>query len=290
MTSSEQADGLLQTLGLSTVACTAVAVGVLGVAYGPGAVVARSHPIVFGGLMFAFGAVAATLLAVRRRSRRAGRVQHCDDTSSPVSQVEVVDDAAADTARAEAAFIASMSHELRTPLHALLGGAQALIEDGILTPRDMALVTAMTVEGERLLLLVNGSIERRQERSSPVSVESPPPLAVPGARHTGSLPCLSVDELPKEIVTQLERAAGICDFFLVTDLLGRLADHDAGLARRLRRYVDSFDYEGMTASLCRSVERRKAAARPTKSPIDVHAPEHLSATDLMFTPSSWHNE
>jgi PAS domain S-box-containing protein len=67
---------------------------------------------------------------------------------------------AADAAsRAKSAFLANMSHEIRTPMNAVLGYAQLLRRDPLLTVEQQHHVDVITRSGEHLLGLINDVLE-----------------------------------------------------------------------------------------------------------------------------------
>ena len=61
--------------------------------------------------------------------------------------------------RAKSAFVANMSHEIRTPLNAILGFAQILERDPLLTPRQAEHVHIISRSGSHLLRLINDILD-----------------------------------------------------------------------------------------------------------------------------------
>ncbi len=61
--------------------------------------------------------------------------------------------------RAKSSFLASMSHELRTPLNGILGYAQILSQDRVLTEKQLNGMTIIQRSGEYLLTLINDILD-----------------------------------------------------------------------------------------------------------------------------------
>jgi len=74
-------------------------------------------------------------------------------------QERVARRAAEEANRAKSIFVANMSHEIRTPLNAILGFAQVLGLDPLLTPRQIEHVRTIGRSGEHLLKLINDILE-----------------------------------------------------------------------------------------------------------------------------------
>ena len=67
---------------------------------------------------------------------------------------------AAETAnRAKSTFVANMSHEIRTPLNAIMGFAQVLERDPLLTQQQAGYVRTITQSGAHLLKLINDILD-----------------------------------------------------------------------------------------------------------------------------------
>ncbi|MEL7038850.1 MAG: PAS domain S-box protein [Cyanobacteria bacterium J06592_8] len=67
---------------------------------------------------------------------------------------------AADSAsRAKSEFLANMSHELRTPLNGILGYAQILKRDKIITPQQRKGLSVIQQSGSHLLMLINDILD-----------------------------------------------------------------------------------------------------------------------------------
>ena len=60
---------------------------------------------------------------------------------------------------AKSAFLSNMSHEIRTPMNAILGFAQVLERDPLLTPRQIEHVRIITRSGAHLLKLINDILD-----------------------------------------------------------------------------------------------------------------------------------
>lgn len=67
--------------------------------------------------------------------------------------------AAEKASQAKSAFVANMSHEIRTPLNAVLGFAQVLERDPLLTSRQVEHVTTIIRSGAHLLALINDILD-----------------------------------------------------------------------------------------------------------------------------------
>ena len=68
-------------------------------------------------------------------------------------------DAARAAGEAKSQFLARMSHELRTPLNGILGFAQVLLRDPMLSPDQREQVETLNEAGQHLLELVNGLLD-----------------------------------------------------------------------------------------------------------------------------------
>lgn len=61
--------------------------------------------------------------------------------------------------RTKSVFVANMSHEIRTPLNAIIGFAQLLLRDPLLTPRQQKDVETINRSGNNLLRLINDILD-----------------------------------------------------------------------------------------------------------------------------------
>ncbi|WP_052128574.1 PAS domain S-box protein [Neosynechococcus sphagnicola] len=73
---------------------------------------------------------------------------------------------------AKSEFLARMSHELRTPLNAVLGFAQLMQCEAILTPEQQEHLTIITRSGEHLLALINDVLEMSKIESGQITLNS----------------------------------------------------------------------------------------------------------------------
>ncbi|MEI8242532.1 MAG: PAS domain S-box protein [bacterium] len=80
---------------------------------------------------------------------------HIDITERKQAEALRLSKEAADAAsRAKSTFLAHMSHEIRTPLNAILGFAQLLLRDPVITIRQRQQIETINRSGEHLLALV----------------------------------------------------------------------------------------------------------------------------------------
>ncbi len=87
---------------------------------------------------------------------------HIDDITErkrAEEQVARARDAAEAANRAKSAFLANMSHEFRTPLNVVLGFAQMMRRDPMLSPQQLDNLDVITRSGEHLLSLINDVLE-----------------------------------------------------------------------------------------------------------------------------------
>jgi signal transduction histidine kinase len=93
---------------------------------------------------------------------------------------------------AKSAFLAAMSHEIRTPLNGVLGMAQSLVNDGLLTDQREK-VDVILESGKTLTALLNDILSQdrsRQDKSRPGfdlhHAGAPAARSNPGGRRTFS--------------------------------------------------------------------------------------------------------
>ncbi|MFL9886956.1 ATP-binding protein [Paraburkholderia agricolaris] len=73
--------------------------------------------------------------------------------------------------RAKGEFLANMSHELRTPLNGILGYAQILARDALLSERQRERVEAIRKSGEHLLTLIEDTLDFARIEAGKLRVE-----------------------------------------------------------------------------------------------------------------------
>ncbi|MDX2254288.1 MAG: GAF domain-containing protein [Pseudanabaenaceae cyanobacterium bins.39] len=85
-------------------------------------------------------------------------------------QLQKAKEGADAASKAKSDFLAHMSHELRTPLNSVLGFAQVLMRDDLLTPQQREHVGIITRSGEHLLTLLNDVLEMSKIESGMIEL------------------------------------------------------------------------------------------------------------------------
>ncbi len=98
---------------------------------------------------------------VRERTVELGRAQ--DELRSAKETAE-------SSNRAKSAFLANMSHEIRTPMNAILGFAQIMERDPLLTAQQREYVGTIRRSGEHLLDVINDILEMSKIEAGRVSL------------------------------------------------------------------------------------------------------------------------
>jgi PAS domain S-box-containing protein len=75
---------------------------------------------------------------------------------------------------AKSAFLANMSHEIRTPMNAILGFAQILERDALLSEAHRRAVTSLIRSGEHLLVLLNDVLDMSKVEAGRIDLDEHP--------------------------------------------------------------------------------------------------------------------
>ena len=106
------------------------------------------------------------------RQMLVGVIRDITDYKLYLAAREAALDEAKRLARLRSEFLAQMSHELRTPLNGILGYAQILGRDKMLTERQLAGIEVIRQSGEHLLTLVNDILDFSKIDAGKMDIES----------------------------------------------------------------------------------------------------------------------
>jgi signal transduction histidine kinase/CheY-like chemotaxis protein/sensor domain CHASE-containing protein len=98
-------------------------------------------------------------LDIRVRDRTAELANSNDALLNEIIFRKEAETAAENASRAKSEFLANMSHEIRTPMNAILGYAQILLRDALLSSFQRDALATISKSGDHLLRLINGILD-----------------------------------------------------------------------------------------------------------------------------------
>ena len=156
--------------------------------------------------------------------------------------------------RAKSAFLANMSHEIRTPMNAILGFAQLMQRDTLLTAEQRGNVEIILRSGEHLLALINEILEMSKIEAGRVTL-NPAPFDVHGLLDDLEV-MFAVRTDAKHIELAFERGTDVPRYVIADENKLRQV-----LINLLGNAVKFTDQGGVALKVSR-VESRRTRAKP----------------------------
>lgn len=117
-------------------------------------------------------AIASTLAGIIERQRTEEALSESrKQLEELVVQLKEARNQAVSANKTKSMFLANMSHEIRTPLTAILGFADALLDDGLADPSQHSSVEIILSNGKHLLTLVNDILDLSKIEANKLEVE-----------------------------------------------------------------------------------------------------------------------